>query len=437
MPEACRKFPATTAVSLFCVVVKSIFAQAPDTLWTRTYGGSEHDGGYSVTQTLDGGFIVGGDIGDWGQLIKTNALGDIAWIDTLSFALSSVLEVQQTTDGGYISVGWVAMGELCTILTKTDSTGNTSWTQHFGSGFFWAETGRSVKQTTDMGYILAGDGFEIYDPDSWAYLLKIDSLGSGQWYLYFDTCYKGTEVRLADGGGYVAAMCLSGGGAHFVKCSSTGSIIWQKTYGTAENALASSICSTEDQGYVALASIPGQGLLWLLKMDSAGDTLWTQTYCPGFLAGSSKMSVRQTYDKGFIIGASNHGMYLLKTDSLGGIQWTSTYGGSNDRMGSAELTSDTGYIAVGSTISFGAGGYDIYLLRLAPDTLGIREERVGKFVCRTFPSTILAGSLELPESKKCKVFDITGRAVDPTTLTRGIYFIEIDGVVTQKMVKVR
>ncbi|MCK4790388.1 MAG: choice-of-anchor J domain-containing protein [Desulfobacteraceae bacterium] len=52
-------------------------------------------------------------------------------------------------------------------------------------------------------------------------------------------------------------------------------------------------------------------------------------------------------------------------------------------------------------------------------------------------ATIFRGPLQLPEGKKCKVFDITGRVVAPTNITRGIYFIEIDGVVTQKVVKVR
>jgi hypothetical protein len=36
------------------------FAQDPDTLWTKIYGGSGRDIGFSVTQTLDGGYIIAG-----------------------------------------------------------------------------------------------------------------------------------------------------------------------------------------------------------------------------------------------------------------------------------------------------------------------------------------------------------------------------------------
>ncbi|MDH4211633.1 MAG: hypothetical protein OEV79_09340, partial [candidate division WOR-3 bacterium] len=51
--------------------------------------------------------------------------------------------------------------------------------------------------------------------------------------------------------------------------------------------------------------------------------------------------------------------------------------------------------------------------------------------------TIFRGPLQLPEGKECKVFDITGRVVEPNMIRPGIYFIEVDGVVTQKVVKVR
>ena len=51
--------------------------------------------------------------------------------------------------------------------------------------------------------------------------------------------------------------------------------------------------------------------------------------------------------------------------------------------------------------------------------------------------TIIRGPLRLPEGRNCRVFDITGRVIEPTKITRGVYFIEIDGVVTQKVVKIQ
>ena len=68
----------------------------------------------------------------------------------------------------------------------------------------------------------------------------------------------------------------------------------------------------------------------------------------------------------------------------------------------------------------------------------VAEKPINKPMKYTFiPSTIFAGALQLPEDKKCKVFDVSGRVVAPDRIQPGIYFIEIDGVVTQKVVKVR
>jgi hypothetical protein len=53
-----------------------------------------------------------------------------------------------------------------------------------------------------------------------------------------------------------------------------------------------------------------------------------------------------------------------------------------------------------------------------------------------FGPTIFNGPLQLPKDKTCKVFDITGRVVIPDKIKPGIYFIEVDGKITQKVVKI-
>ena len=81
------------------------------------------------------------------------------------------------------------------------------------------------------------------------------------------------------------------------------------------------------------------------------------------------------------------------------------------------------------------GGSSISVIR---DSLtGVEESGVVGIPRTFFAPTILRGPLQLPEGKKCKVFDITGRVVEPGKMQPGIYFIEIDGVVSQKVVKVR
>ncbi len=52
-------------------------------------------------------------------------------------------------------------------------------------------------------------------------------------------------------------------------------------------------------------------------------------------------------------------------------------------------------------------------------------------------STIFSGTIKLPDCKACTVFDIAGRAADPSTLAPGIYFVEISGQIVQKLIKLR
>ena len=69
--------------------------------------------------------------------------------------------------------------------------------------------------------------------------------------------------------------------------------------------------------------------------------------------------------------------------------------------------------------------------------IGIEEDERLRVTGSYFVSTIFRGPLQLTDGKTCKVFDITGRVVEHDRIQPGIYFIEVDGVITQKVVKVR
>lgn len=437
---------------LLCFIAGLAFAQAPDTLWSKLYGGPEDDFGFAVSQTADSGFIIAGGYDSlpyWERawLLKTNEFGDTLWaktyVDSLGIMYGYARDVQQTYDGGYILYGGYAYSGLWYI--KTDSVGDVIWMTSGSGGPNSDIHPWSIKQTADSGYIATGwYGWSI-GGISWegAYLSKTDALGSFEWGLELAEYSRGYEVQETNDGSYVVAAGCVNGGAYFVKVNPNGSISWAKTYGV--GAAARSICLTSDNGYVVLA-YKNDGSAWLLETDEVGDTMWTKTYSASSSCSweNLKMSVRQTHDSGYIIGGTvedgneYEAMRILKTDSIGNVLWENSYGGTmNEYLGSVELTFDRGYIVVGRTNSFGAGGYDIYLFRLATDTLGVRDDNVNAVTYSKVSSNIISGALHLPEGKKCRVFDVTGRVIEPTKITRGIYFLEIDNEIVRKVVKIR
>ncbi len=185
-----------------------------NTIWTRTHGGDDYEVGYDVGQTADSGYIIVGkhkNINPNILLIKTDAGGQFVWGQRFSgFYSEAGYAVEQTAEGGYIITGYTTSsgaGSADVWLIKTDDQGDTLWTRTFG-GSEWDE-GRSIQQTTDGGYIIAG--YTTSTPDFFgnthtdAYVIKTDDGGDTLWTQTFggnsdDEAYS---VRQTTDGGYI------------------------------------------------------------------------------------------------------------------------------------------------------------------------------------------------------------------------------------------
>ena len=187
---------------LLTLLIFSIPAYAQQS-WIQTYGGGDWDFGHSVLQTADGGYMIAGRTMSFGAggedlyLVKTNASGDTLWTKTYGGSNSDgACCIQKTTDGGYIIAGRTisfGAGYVDVWLVKTDSLGDTLWTKTFGT--VNEDWGYYVQQTTDNGYIVVG--YQMFSPgEGDVYLIKTDELGNEQWHQNFGGANYDEEVTI-------------------------------------------------------------------------------------------------------------------------------------------------------------------------------------------------------------------------------------------------
>jgi len=337
-------------------------AESPPVKWQKTFGGSRYENGSSVQQTVDGGYIIAGTTDSFGTgygdvyLIKTEPNGTMQWQKTFGGVIDDRgISVQQTSDGGYIIAGQTdsfGAGTWDVYLIKTEPNGSSQWEKTFGGS--GSDFGYSVQQTSDGGYIVAG---------------YTDSFGEGRKDVYL------------------------------IKTEPNGNSQWQKTFGGSENDYGFSVQQTSDGGYIIAGDTSSFGAevwdVYLIKTEPNGNSQWQKTF--GESAGNYGRSVRQTSDGGYIIAggtgpsADSRDVYLVKTDPNGTMQWQKTFGGSGfDFFDSVKQTTDGGYIIAGSTDSFGAGTWDVYLIKTEPNgnsqwekTFGGSDSDFGRSVQQT------------------------------------------------------
>jgi len=291
--------------------------------------------------------------------------------------------MEHTSDGGHAVIGWSKSfaGNGCAIwVLKLRANGTIQWQKTYGE---WWELGESIKQTTDGGYALAGYTWSFGAGESDYWVLRLNGDGSVQW----QKTYGGkaedqaTSLQCTSDGGYIVAGETESYGAGdwdiwIVKLSASGTVQWQKTYGGqgTDTSSAEPIQQTSDGGYVVTGQTnsfgSGQGDFWVLKLDADGAVQWEKTY--GGEEDEYARSIRQTSDGGYVVtgyarsfGAGNWDVWVLKLDGDGVIQWQNAYGGTEWEFAySIEHTSDGGYVFGGETKSYGAGSDDVWVVKL-------------------------------------------------------------------------
>jgi len=274
---------------LTCLSAVATYAQPnPDTLWARTHGGSGWEEANCVRQTMDGGYVVTGFTNTFGAgsydfyLVKTNSAGDTLWTRTYGGSNADFAHsVQQTTDSGYVVVGYTqsfGAGYSDFYVVKTSSQGGVLWTRTYGGSYH--DVAYSAQQTPDGGYIIAG---------------YTASFGAGMTDLYL------------------------------VKTNSQGDTLWTRTYGGSSNDYAISVLLADNGGYIVAGhtysfgeGTPTNTNMYLLKTDALGAALWTRVW--GGTGNDQAYSMDKTTDGGYFLaghtnsfGAGGGDFYVVKT----------------------------------------------------------------------------------------------------------------------------
>jgi predicted secreted protein len=372
--------------------------------WSRTFGGTANDYGYSIVKTPDNGYAIAGITyasptstpDAW--LIKTDSNGNVLWNKTYGgTAADYTYNIVQTTDGGFALAGYTqsfGVAQRAVWLLKTDANGNLLWNMTYSGPV--DEISQGFVQTADGGYALIGGASPTYfaggGGTSDLLLIKTDASGNLQWNkTYANETYGNylsgaggnlgfTVIQNADGG-YVlgsAATLASGAGAHdfvLTKTDSQGNVQWFKTYGGNATDILRALIPTRDAGYAMVGYTNSFGAggfdIWMVKVNGTGNTQWNKTYGGPLNEMAAWNNVIQASDGGYTIasytnsyGAGGNDFWLIKTDSYGNMQWSKTYGGvSNDNAFDIVQNNDGSYTMVGNTQSFGASNYDIYLVK--------------------------------------------------------------------------
>ncbi len=343
--------------------------------------------------------------GGWDIWInRLDPAGYILWQKSYGGSGTEYLNmITETSDGGYVMAAWTdssGQGGTDLLVIKTDASGNVSWQKTYGGT--GGDVANSVLQTGDGGYLVTGSTASAGAGSDDILVIKLSATGSLEW----QKTYGGSAMDQgfsispsADGNYYLGGHTVSFGPGNFdywvLKIDPTGNVLWQKALGGGAGDYIGNVVGTTDGGCIAAGNIWSFGAgyedAWIVRFDSSGTVLWQKTY--GSTGRDRAFWIEQTADSGFIMtgetdsfGKGNLDFWTIKLDGTGTVQWQKTYGDiADDRSYSVTKNAGGGYSITGRTDSFGEGGGDLWVLKV--DESGEIDEE-----CTIYEDTTVVGT---------------------------------------------
>ena len=350
--------------------------------WQKVYGGIDDDRGQDVITTTDGGYAItgsskssDGDVSENAGLndfwvVKINDLGIIEWETSLGHSgTDKCFSILQTQDNGFLVSGVIDISSL-----ELDGCGSSSANRHAG-GDYW-----------------------IIKLDAFGTLLWSKSYGGS----FSDTAYSAVETQTGDfiivgsSDSDDADINTNIGSYDFwvLKLSSSGNMLWEKSFGGSEIDRARDVALTSDGNFLItgdsrssnndLTNNYGVSDIWIIKIDPNGELIWEKSFGGSNFDGVQAISIAEN-DSFLISGNSrssdidlvqnkgNNDAWIFSINSHGIIQWQTNLGGSNIDLFMDVVELENGsFVAVGNTnsndydILENKGFSDILLIQIKP-----------------------------------------------------------------------
>lgn len=329
-----------------------------------------------------------------GPLRDNAALRDYTFEKVISAPnIQSATDVKQTSDGGFIVVGYADLhpenyyatskkADNSILIIKVGKKGDIEWKKTVGNTGY--NTAQCVQCTEDNGFIIAGSIGGDDGPR--AAIVKFRASGEQEWIKTFEPCDELCYVSPTIDGGFILTGREFGEGIWVIKTDHSGKSEWVKLYRITSTDWAHSIFQTKDHGFILAGNTFGKKINsgcypFVLKLDNKGSISWSKIFSDDITVSS----LQPTSDGGYLgAGECSRNAMIMRLDEKGSIVWKKTYGSSKDDAAHCAIqTSDGGFIVAGETLSsprLSSG----YLLKLDKDGNLTWNQTIGTQIAQSF-----------------------------------------------------
>ncbi len=355
--------------------------------FTRTFGGTQDEHAMAVTATATGDYVIAGFTDSFGKgksdiwVMKLDRFGQELWRQYFGNAdFDWANDLIETRDGNYVIAGYTRderTGKNNAWVFQINRHGEMMWSRNYGGED--ADEARSIVQTHDGGFAVAGFSFSEGRGKSDIWLLRLNAVGEIIW----DKQYGGVGIEKAysiaetadEGfllGGYQHYNEINRADMLIVRTDRNGKGIWRRAVKAPGNNVIESLLETQTGTIVAAGwsynednrSLDGS----LLELSSGGKVLRQLV-----IGGSRKdafYDLIPTREGGYLLTGqtisfgNTSDIWLVKLDNQLREVWQKrTLGEKNDYGRAVIEAPDGGFMIAGGTKSYGAGGSDMWILK--------------------------------------------------------------------------